>query len=434
MRLKQKVTLCVRLPSTAHTLRRAAPAACSGSHNVSFCSTGGTWQRPRCHSKGRQPPQTVSATRPRPPLPFNRGPGCGASTPCRGGRAASGSPWCAYAQQKKQTSRIQTAPNPIHTRRRKRNGVLSGAALSRSGLAPCCPGKSLRSNRRPGLRRLTVGLRSGRHRARKPVTLPADRCRPGVAELRALCLSEAGRGGASESKVFLAGECPILTGNNPYSPVFTRLNESGIFFPMGPPRWRVAHRAASYSLNLIHGNQTQPTGIRSLAWKIDIHGKPHFRCAECAKRHETGAFAPDLCPAVPLILTSCRMSEAVHSLSPPKTAGYVRSPPSAIASIGMRLKGRNQDKTFCFSMNGSITSAILCCCRFGNCDAASNNCHILPDGVFFAVTGSAPNRESKDTPRIAAMRFICSGVKATERRSQWATALCVTPIASASSP
>ena len=41
-----------------------------------------------------------------------------------------------------------------------------------------------------------------------------------------------------------------------------------------------------------------------------------------------------------LLFPSCRMSEAVHSLSPPRTAVYVRSPPSAIASIGRRLKGR----------------------------------------------------------------------------------------------
>lgn len=40
------------------------------SHKTPFCSTSGTRQRPRCRSKGRWPPQNVSATRPRPPLSF----------------------------------------------------------------------------------------------------------------------------------------------------------------------------------------------------------------------------------------------------------------------------------------------------------------------------------------------------------------------------
>ena len=194
MRLKQKVTLCVRSPKYGS---HAPPGA---SHNVSFCSTGGTRLLPS--SPLSTPPaaanrvrcaSTPAATH------FSRGPGCGASTPCRGGRPAA-SVVCLRTTEKtnhrhqsthhhKRRADADESGTAFHSLAaslaefRKRNYAHSAPSLLHA--LPCDKAGSLRQPSRQETCHAGCELRS-----------------PGRDELRALCLSEAGRGGASESKVF----------------------------------------------------------------------------------------------------------------------------------------------------------------------------------------------------------------------------------------
>jgi hypothetical protein len=131
------------------------------SHKTPFCSTSGTRQRPRCRSKGRWPPQNVAATRPRPPLLFYSRPPLG-FRPLPGASPLVGPPpaarvhllarWRPSVERRPGERALKTKPAP-------RVAVLISGRVS------------LTTHRHAA----ASGLRSGRHRAGKAVTLPAGR-------------------------------------------------------------------------------------------------------------------------------------------------------------------------------------------------------------------------------------------------------------------
>ena len=231
LRLKQKVTLCVRSPNTAHTRRPARRITCP---SVPLAARGSAPAATLKAASRRKPfvqlqePPTLTLTgrllqlHSRPPLPIL------VEAPAAALQRLAVAvglrpPWCAYAQQKTKNENPNHSPNSatradesgtaFHSLAaslaefQKRNYAHSAPSLLHA--LPCDNAGSLRQPSRQETCHAGCELRS-----------------PGRKELRALCLSEAVRGGASESKVFLdwrsSDHYRVITTIHGFSPVFTR--------------------------------------------------------------------------------------------------------------------------------------------------------------------------------------------------------------------
>jgi hypothetical protein len=97
------------------------------------------------------------------------------------------------------------------------NGVLTGAALSRSGFAPVAPANP--ATLEPPPRPATPTRRAPHRQASRQETCHAACWTLSLWSRRAshtLLVRSPAEVGASESKVFLAGECRTITGNHGY--------------------------------------------------------------------------------------------------------------------------------------------------------------------------------------------------------------------------